>query len=957
MSSGIAYEQLNRKRNWVTDFGAVGDYTGSGDGTDNTASIQACIDYFETLTDPDPFVEQPVIVEFPELPENRGYKITDTITVPLGISVIMRGKVVLVTDDETKPAFVIGNTSKDNSNCEFVLRVHREEASDWSSEECVGVRLINARRCRVWPVDISRFTIGLQGRGDSRGFTYNTIIHPQINRCKIGIDFQTRTGGNSYCNQNTVLAGSINHNSGFNTQKPRTGIRFSKVEGGLNAHNNNVFINTSIELIRNDALFWTSTATAGTSTTLSDAAKTFTDAHIGAEIIIESGTGIGQSRIIASRNSSTQVTLDRAWSITPDATSAYRMQAIVRAVHLIEGEDNDFQDLRAETCGWVLVKTENGARRNKFSFLGGVANQGDDYRTLSLRVEEVGTYRDHIITWPERHQARSKNNSWSSGPIASKAVATTNRVNVAGMSFVSSGSSATNLIQSLGTPGVTIDDHLALTATNVGLGVLLDVRKSKKYIIRKAVDDARPGSCLIRCYDGHPRHGGANMAASDKLLVDSSRGDWAYTASWGGAYVNGSGNNDDVAITLDPAVQWIWVGIFNAKIAGLSIDACEEGPVIVEAGHGYDDGLNYLDAKPTEGSYLAGRRVYSASPTAQISVRTCLASGSPGTWVDSLVSPTSSWMSGNLVANSAANGTNIGIKGMHVELSSSLNMLKYASHGGIAEQGTYLELNANKSTRGFGIVVNATKNKNFLLKKSVDPADPGRFVIRTYDGNPLYGGSVIGGSGDLRVSSSLVSLAWTSAWGGGHQAADSDLEIPILFDSTVKYAAIFMFNGSYQSMEIQALDGYAMEAFPGHGAGDEFAFLDSVPTTGTYVAGQVVRNGSIAAATVVNTRGWQCFVGGSPGTWATDGAFGARAIMLNPTVLEEGEEYHLTSGSATGVEAGDSLAWSFSNTLPDGVILQVQATATDTIKVTVCNIGGGPALDIPSGTLTVRAIR
>ena len=65
------------------------------------------------------------------------------------------------------------------------------------------------------------------------------------------------------------------------------------------------------------------TVTAATSTTLSDTTLSqFTTAHVGAPITISSGTGAGQSRRILSRTS-TQVTVDSAWTTTPDSTSKY----------------------------------------------------------------------------------------------------------------------------------------------------------------------------------------------------------------------------------------------------------------------------------------------------------------------------------------------------------------------------------------------------------------------------------------------------------------------------------------------------------------------------------------------------------------------------------------------------------------------------------------------------------
>jgi hypothetical protein len=65
---------------------------------------------------------------------------------------------------------------------------------------------------------------------------------------------------------------------------------------------------------------------SNTSTTLNDTTRTLpVNAYAGGIIYIIGGTGIGQSRTVAS-NTATQVTVGAAWSVTPDATSVYSLQ-------------------------------------------------------------------------------------------------------------------------------------------------------------------------------------------------------------------------------------------------------------------------------------------------------------------------------------------------------------------------------------------------------------------------------------------------------------------------------------------------------------------------------------------------------------------------------------------------------------------------------------------------------
>lgn len=78
---------------------------------------------------------------------------------------------------------------------------------------------------------------------------------------------------------------------------------------------------------RSSALWYTGTATAGASSTLTDTNSLIfpnNDDLKGAEIYIHTGTGLGQSRVIsASTSGSNLVTVVPNWAVTPDATSQY----------------------------------------------------------------------------------------------------------------------------------------------------------------------------------------------------------------------------------------------------------------------------------------------------------------------------------------------------------------------------------------------------------------------------------------------------------------------------------------------------------------------------------------------------------------------------------------------------------------------------------------------------------
>ncbi len=69
------------------------------------------------------------------------------------------------------------------------------------------------------------------------------------------------------------------------------------------------------------------TVTSATSTTITDSTASFTSALLESPVAIVSGTGKGQMRYVTAQTS-TQLTVDTAWSVTPDATSVYCLGAI-----------------------------------------------------------------------------------------------------------------------------------------------------------------------------------------------------------------------------------------------------------------------------------------------------------------------------------------------------------------------------------------------------------------------------------------------------------------------------------------------------------------------------------------------------------------------------------------------------------------------------------------------------
>jgi hypothetical protein len=114
-------------------------------------------------------------------------------------------------------------------------------------------------------------------------------------------------------------------------------FRGEDFNNGLNSNQPDLIYHEAGGTLIVDGLFvnalksFTGTATSATSTTLTDTGKTFVTANggmTGWDVKITGGTGVGQRRTITS-NTTTQITVP-AWTVTPDATSTYRIGARAR---------------------------------------------------------------------------------------------------------------------------------------------------------------------------------------------------------------------------------------------------------------------------------------------------------------------------------------------------------------------------------------------------------------------------------------------------------------------------------------------------------------------------------------------------------------------------------------------------------------------------------------------------
>lgn len=223
----------------VKDYGAVGDYGTSN--TNDSASIAIAI---AALSDG-------CVLYFPPC---EGYCTSSTTTIPPGISVIMEAPILYTGSGIS---INVGTAGVENRNRHFKLWTEKTVQSNWSSEDCIGIKMINCVNCDIEIVASSYFTIGLQciGLGASveaplkNAFAYNHVKLGILSENKIGLDLTSENSG--WCNESLWLGGWFS--CWISNGLTRYGIRLTQGSNTTWYCDNNIFIKPCFELIVGNA--------------------------------------------------------------------------------------------------------------------------------------------------------------------------------------------------------------------------------------------------------------------------------------------------------------------------------------------------------------------------------------------------------------------------------------------------------------------------------------------------------------------------------------------------------------------------------------------------------------------------------------------------------------------------------------------------------------------------------
>lgn len=235
----------------VTWFGAVGDGV-----ADDTAAIRAAVAEAAARFTATTGRSRPLLY----FPHSSGYRTTDTVDVPKGISIEMASEIAY-DGPADRVALDVGTGG--GSNGEVVLRlsviVRTTDANyaAWGSPEFIGIRLHNTQESIIHLERVMGFTIGAQCLALGAGFCYNQIHLGYFVDNQVQLDLTNQSKGEvrGWCNENLFLNGRLSCFKSTTQTKgmERTGIRITSIDGTYTANNNNYFLKPSIELLAAEA--------------------------------------------------------------------------------------------------------------------------------------------------------------------------------------------------------------------------------------------------------------------------------------------------------------------------------------------------------------------------------------------------------------------------------------------------------------------------------------------------------------------------------------------------------------------------------------------------------------------------------------------------------------------------------------------------------------------------------
>ena len=151
-------------------------------------------------------------------------------------------------------------------------------------------------------------------------------------------------------------------------------------------------VSTGGRMSNGGAGFVTGTASSATSTTLVDSTKTtwLTNMWTNYQVRITGGLGRGQIRTISSNTTGGSLTVSTAWTVTPDATSTYRIEGLDDVFYLFGNNAVTLYRFTVSTNTWTTI-TPTVARGGSYG-AGGTADWIDGVKDTRWTDASYGAY-------------------------------------------------------------------------------------------------------------------------------------------------------------------------------------------------------------------------------------------------------------------------------------------------------------------------------------------------------------------------------------------------------------------------------------------------------------------------------------------------------------------------------------------------------------------------------------
>lgn len=299
-------------------------------------------------------------------------------------------------------------------------------------------------------------------------------------------------------------------------------------------------------------------------------------------------------------------------------------------IYIPYGEVNHFHDVRQESNDSPVIVVENESKSNEVHF---------GYSSASVQtITDDGTYPSTYLTQGQRIKLEQPSRLvWHSGPLHKLACyadgGTTINVPTVHLGGPSNGDTLYTARD-----GLTLNaDYLELASRAVG--VFVDTRNNKEFVVRKDVTGASNGGRIsIACFDSSGVHL-TSAGAGHPYVKGNSFAVPSYSTNFGGVYQTGSDAADDFYFKVGSDVAWVRVlcgsGSANLRIRSFAVFAvgqfsdCASWTGVTEVVAGGNTGT----AAPTSGTWEQGRIVWNSTPSAGGTMGwVCTTAGTPGTW-------------------------------------------------------------------------------------------------------------------------------------------------------------------------------------------------------------------------------------------------------------------------------------------------------------------------------------